>query len=77
MVIFCSMKDGCIQHARTQIKDVEQLQKLPQSVCQSRTGRPGASYVQVGTATEISLFMGEKGVWFDKVTAERCWIAWL
>lgn len=74
---FFSVKDGCIQHAHTQIKEVEQLQKLCQSVCQNRIGRPGALYVQMGPESEVCLLTGEKGAWFDKITAESCSLAWL
>lgn len=69
---FPRVKDGCIQHAHMQIKDIEQLQKLCQSVCQNHIGRPGALYVQMGPESEICLLVGEKGAWFDKITTESC-----
>ena len=74
---FFSVKDGCIQHAYVQTKVVEQLQKLCQSVCQNHIGGPGALYVQMGPESETCLLMGEKGAWFDKITTESCWLAWL
>lgn len=76
-LFFFSVKDGCVQHAQAQIKDVEQLQKPCQSVCQNHIGRPGALYVQMGPESEIGLLMGEKGAWFDKITTESCWLTWL
>lgn len=56
-----SVKDGCIQQAHRQIKEVEQLQKLCQSDCQNQIGRPGVLYVQMGPESEICLLMGVKG----------------
>lgn len=74
---FFSMKDGCIQHAHRQIKEVEQLQKLWQSDCQNHIGRRGVLYVQMGPESEICLLMGVKGAWFDETAAENSWLAWL
>lgn len=76
-LFFFSVKDGCIQRAHIRIKDFEQLQKLCQSVCQNHAGRPGALYIQLGPENKICLLMGEKRAWFDKITAQSCWLAWL
>lgn len=56
-----SMKDGCIQHAHRQIKEVERLQKLCQSDCQNHIGRSGVLCVQMGSESEICLLIGVKG----------------
>lgn len=72
-----SMKDGCIQHAHRQIKEVERLQKLRQSDCQNHIGRPGVLCVQMESESEICLLIGVKGAWCDETTAENSWLAWL
>lgn len=72
-----SMKDGCIQHAHRQIKEVEWLQKLCQSDCQNHIGRPGVLCVQMESESEICLLIGVKGAWCDETTAENSWLAWL
>lgn len=72
-----SMKDGCIQHAHRQIKEVEWLQKLCQSDCQNHIGRPGVLCVQMESESEICLLIGVKRAWCDETTAENSWLAWL
>lgn len=76
-LFFFFLCEGWLHSICTQIKEVEQLQKLCQSVCKNPTGRLGALYVQMGPESEICLLLGEKGAWFDKITAESCWLAWL
>lgn len=67
--------EGWLHSICTWIKEVEQLQKLCQSVCKNRIGRLGALCVQMGPESEICLLLGEKGAWFDKITVESCWLA--